>query len=137
VAFAAAQHLPEEDPALVFAIVEQESGWDPNEYRYEPAFEKKYVDGIEGLSETEKKGRSMSWGLMQLMGQVARERGFIGPFPKLCSLPSENLRFGCLHLRSMLARADRDVEQALLNWNGGANPDYGRQVIARMSRYKP
>src|ERR1700735_1296507 len=70
---AAAQHSL--DPALVCAIVEQESAWDPHAIRYEPAFRTRYVAPL-GLAPTEEVARSMSWGLMQVMGQVAREHGF-------------------------------------------------------------
>jgi hypothetical protein len=70
---AAAQHSL--NPALICAIVEQESAWDPHAIRYEPAFRTRYVAPL-GLPPTGEVARSISWGLMQVMGQVAREHGF-------------------------------------------------------------
>jgi soluble lytic murein transglycosylase-like protein len=77
---AAAQSL---DPALVCAVIEQESGWSPWATRYEPAFFSKYVAGLytnNKISASEAYARGFSWGSMQVMGQVARETGFDGPF---------------------------------------------------------
>src|SRR5437763_9616816 len=67
------------DPALVCAVVEQESAWNPWAMRYEPFFFAKYVAGLytnNKISATEAYARGFSWGLMQVMGQVARESGF-------------------------------------------------------------
>jgi len=67
------------DPALVCAVIEQESAWNPWAVRYEPGFLSRYVAPLYTagkLSATETYTRSMSWGLMQVMGQVAREFGF-------------------------------------------------------------
>jgi soluble lytic murein transglycosylase-like protein len=67
------------DPALVCAVCEQESAWNPYAIRYEPGFLARYVAPIftaGKISATEAYARSFSWGLMQVMGQVAREHGF-------------------------------------------------------------
>ena len=67
------------DPALVCAIVEQESSWNTWAMRYEPAFFAKYVAGLytnNKITASEAYARGFSWGLMQVMGQVAREMGF-------------------------------------------------------------
>jgi soluble lytic murein transglycosylase-like protein len=67
------------DPALVCAVVEQESGWNTWAMRYEPAFFTKYVAPLytnNKIAATEAWARGFSWGLMQVMGQVARESGF-------------------------------------------------------------
>src|SRR5690348_13026314 len=67
-------------PELVCAIVEQESAWNPWALRYEPAFYDRYIapqivrGAIAGV--TESRARAFSWGLMQVIGQVAREHGF-------------------------------------------------------------
>ncbi len=70
------------DPALVCAVVEQESAWNPWAIRYEPGFLARYVAPLftaGKISATEAYARSFSWGLMQIMGQVAREHGFGAP----------------------------------------------------------
>ncbi len=70
------------DPALVCAIIEQESTWNPHAIRYESAFFAKYVaplftnNKVEPPTNTEAHSRAISWGLMQVMGQSAREMGF-------------------------------------------------------------
>ena len=67
------------DAALVCAICEQESAWNPWAIRYEPAFFAHYVApqlAAGQISNTEAQARAFSWGLMQVMGQVAREHNF-------------------------------------------------------------
>src|ERR1700689_4874121 len=70
------------EPELVCAIVEQESAWDRWALRYEPAFYARYVEPqvVRGAiaDESEARARAFSWGLMQVMGQTAREHGFAG-----------------------------------------------------------
>jgi soluble lytic murein transglycosylase-like protein len=122
------------DPALICAIIEQESGWHPFVTRYEPAFERRYVDPL-GLDWEEDKGRSTSFGLMQIMGEVARELGFKSEFRHLLDIET-NLALGCQHFKAKLARANDDVSKALQLWNGGGNPHYAEAVLARLLTYQ-
>lgn len=123
-------------PSLVCAVIDQESGWNPYAMRYEPAFRTRYVAPLR-LSATEEIARSISWGLMQVMGQVARENGFIERFlPSLCD-PATGIQTGCFVLGKKLAAARGDVSRALGLWNGGANQDYAAQVLSRISGYCP
>ena len=92
------------DPALVCAVVEQESAWDAHAIRYEPAFRTRYVAPL-GLPPTEEVARSISWGLMQVMGQVAREHGFSGKFLSALCEPAAGLDIGCAVLASKLVAA--------------------------------
>lgn len=119
--------------ALVCAIVEQESTWEPWAIRAEPAFDAKYVQPLH-KTPTEEWARSISWGLMQLMGEDAREMGFTGPIPSLCD-PATGLDWGCKFFAQKLLKANGDAFAALLRWNGGGNPSYPGQVIARMDKY--
>lgn len=177
---AAAQHSL--DPALVCAVVEQESSWDAHAMRYEPAFRARYVTPL-GLPPTEEIARSISWGLMQVMGQVAREHGFCGKFLSALCDPATGLDIGCAALAAKLASAGMqhavpvgvegrgfsfaetdgrsapsslpqavaeaevperqrggavisNIARALQLWNGGANPRYASEVLARLDRYK-
>ncbi len=125
------------DPALVCAVIEQESSWDPWAVRFEPAFHEKYIAPMhETLPPTEEMCRAMSFGLMQLMGEVARELGFRNRFlTSLCD-PVVGLDWGCACLVRKIASADNDIHQGLLRWNGGANPNYADEVKARMPRYQ-
>jgi len=136
--------------ALVCAIVEQESAWEAHAIRYEPAFRTRYVAPL-GLSPTEEIARSISWGLMQVMGQVAREHGFNGKFLSALCEPEAGLDIGCAVLASKLAAAKGQgialgenssarvsdaavIARMLQLWNGGANPDYAAQVFARLPK---
>jgi len=128
-------------PEIVCAVVEQESNWNQWAIRYEPAFLARYVAPLH-LTSTESTARSISWGLMQLMGEVAREYGFKGYLAELCD-PATGLEYGCRKLAECFKRANAQahqddfdpVEHALLYWNGGGNPDYGKQVKARIAKY--
>jgi hypothetical protein len=131
---ATAHALP---PELICAVCEQESDWDIWATRYEPGFLSRYVAPLftnNKIDATEAHCRAMSWGLMQVMGQTAREHGFRGRFlAGLCD-PEAGLSIGCAVLAHKLAAA-ADVHSALLLWNGGANPDYPAQVLNRMRHY--
>lgn len=122
------------DPALVCAVCEQESAWSPWAIRYEPAFYAKYIIPLGLSDDTEARVRAVSWGLMQLIGETAREEGFVGPMASLCD-PATGLERGLVHLKRCLQRAAGNVPMALQFWNGGGNPQYAAQVMARMSKY--
>jgi soluble lytic murein transglycosylase-like protein len=123
------------DATLVCAVVEQESAWDTHAMRYEPGFRARYVAPLR-LPPTEEIARSISWGLMQVMGQVAREHGFAGKFLSVLGDPNVGIAIGCDVLAAKVSAAGNDIWRALELWNGGANPDYSAQVIARVARYK-
>ena len=132
---AAAQSL---DPALVCAVVEQESAWNTCAMRFEPAFFTKYVASLytnNKVTATEAYARGFSWGLMQVMGQVARETGFDAPFLAALCDPEQGLAIGCKVLRKKFDAMAGDATRALLAWNGGANPAYAAQVLARRPHY--
>lgn len=124
------------DPALVCGIVEQESGWNPYAVRYEPGFYRRYLasrypdgPGTEGTC------RAISWGLMQVMGETAREAGFdASSLAALCD-PATGLQIGCRVFKGKLEKAKGDVVKALLRWNGGSNKQYAAEVLRRVSRY--
>jgi soluble lytic murein transglycosylase-like protein len=132
---AAAQSL---DQALVCAVVEQESAWNPWAMRYEPAFFAKYVAHLftnNKITASEAYARGFSWGLMQVMGQTAREMGFDLMFLSALCDPEQGLTIGCKLLRKKLDIMAGDVTQGLLAWNGGGNPTYPAQVLSRRPHY--
>ncbi len=128
---AAARHGLSE--ALVCAVAEQESGWGAWAIRYEAGFFDRYVP--KDLPASEARARAFSWGVMQVMGQVAREHGFTGKFlTELCD-PETGFEIGCRVLKSKWTKAGGDTRHALLLWNGGARPAYADEVTARMKKY--
>lgn len=131
------------DPDLVHAQVLVESGgnafaWNPEpQYKYlwdvrkrapfrvlsemEQASEKPPVDFpfLAGDRDQEWWAQQASWGLMQVMGALARERGFIGPYlTELCD-PRVNLHIGCMYMQTLLKWANGNKTQALAAYNGG------------------
>lgn len=132
---AAAQNL---DAPLVCAVIEQESSWNPWSMRYEPAFFARYVAPLytnNKISASEAYARGFSWGLMQVMGQVAREAGFDAPFLSALCDPGQGLAIGCMVLRKKLDAMAGDLTRGLQAWNGGGNPAYASQVLARRAHY--
>ncbi len=124
------------DPVLVKAVCHHESGnWKPWAIRYEPAFYTRYISSMTGLSETEKQGRAFSYGLCQIMGQVARELGFSGTYLTELLDPVPNLEYGCKKLARCMKNADGDVRKALLSYNGGGNLAYPDLVMKLMKQY--
>ena len=123
------------DLATVCAVIEQESGWYWAAVRYEPAFFARYIEGMRGLTDCEKSFRATSFGLMQIMGQVAREHGFSGSSLLELADPDANLEYGCKKLAECF-RLSPDPEKALLHYNGGGNLEYGREVLARVAKYQ-
>lgn len=87
---------------LVAAICYVESAFNSNAIRFEPGWRwflspKTWSRRVKTTERTERVGQAISWGLMQVMGTVARERGFKGAFPELCR-PEIGLEYGCRHL---------------------------------------
>jgi len=151
------------DPNLVEAVTVQESSgntwaWNPEpRYRYlwnvrtskpfrmltfaERASEEPPLDfpALSGDRDQEWWGQQASWGLMQPMGAVAREHGFMGPYlSELCD-PAVNLWVGCAHLAQLLSWAAGDARKALAGYNGGrgnyAAPEPQRYATSVLKLY--
>lgn len=124
-------------PSLVCGICEQESSWNPDATRYEPAFYVRYIEPLINnmviVDMAEAKNRATSFGLMQVMGEVARELGYAGPFP--FADPEVGIRWGCEKFARCVSVSKGDVIAALLRYNGGSNQEYPRQVIAKSAIY--
>lgn len=129
-------------PNLIAAVIHQESAGNIYAVRYEPGFFDRYVktrtkDTLQGFVpsmctlETEKRLRATSFGLVQMMGQVARERGFRGQFLSEIIDPETNVRLGTEFLQTLLLKYD-STEAALLRWNGGGNKNYAKEVLGHI-----
>lgn len=130
------------DIELVAAVILQESSANKYAIRYEPVFLTKYVEKTKtwdlascGNWETEKTSRATSWGLMQVMGLVARERGFKKKFLSELTDPFENISIGCLHL-STLIKSKKNEIRGLLAYNGGGDPTYPQRIEKWRDRIK-
>ena len=146
------------DPDLVCAVVEQESAWNEWEFRYEPAFYATYIAPmLKGASpagpikvfdpscsiETEAAARAFSWGLMQILGQVAREQGFDEPDLRAGLLnPLNAVTQGCRKLKKCLSLETHehgtyaeDVNAGLLRYNGGGDANYPALVMSHYGDY--
>lgn len=133
---------------LVAAITCVESAGIPWAYRFEPRFLSMYVSqSPERFGQTsvlsERHGRATSWGLMQIMGQVARERGCVLPYLTALCAPDAGLEWGCRHL-SALAKRHRSRwgwDGVIAAYNAGAprralNRDFENQhYVDRVKSY--
>lgn len=124
------------DTALICAVCEQESSWNPFAIRFEPTFEARYIHpAIPTAPTTLEITKAMSFGLMQIMGQTAIEFGWQGHFlTELCD-PDTGIDFGCRKLAKCIVDHPNDTGAALLAYNGGGNSAYAPQVLARVSKY--
>jgi hypothetical protein len=97
---AASQSL---DPALVCAVMKQESGWNPWAMRCEPAFFSKYVAGLytnNKISASEAYARGFSWGLMQPDGAI---------IPQADLKPLNDFTLDCQACQAKLSAAQGDL----------------------------
>jgi soluble lytic murein transglycosylase-like protein len=92
-------------------------------------------------------GQSVSWGLMQIMGALARELGFRGPYLSELCRADLNLRLGSLHVANLMRWANGDERKAVGAYNAGlggfastAGRAYADKVLmtrAHLSPVKP
>lgn len=110
------------DPALLLAMVATESSGVPAATRYEPHTAKYLVDAaryakLAGISlEDEQRQQMTSWGLMQVMGYVARELGFKGRIAELGEKADLGLIYGIDKLRRIESMFLGQVS-VVLTWN--------------------
>ncbi len=104
---------------LVKAVCQVESGMNMWAVRFEPAYKWLYNISNIQLTATETVCQKTSYGLMQVMGSVARELGFVGRFlTQLCD-PETGLEYGCKHLKNFYMRYN-SWEDAISSYNAGS-----------------
>lgn len=130
------------DPVLVAAIIQQESAGNTWAFRFEPGFRwfSDYVNPACSRT-TERNAQATSWGLMQIMGAVARERGCTAPFLSALCDPTVGLEYGCRHLAWLKGRG-YTLHEVISAYNQGsprrlpsgdfANMEYVNGVLAHM-----
>lgn len=124
---AAREALP---AALIAAVIQEESRFDPWATRAEPRymrsravrraaarFVKLHPRGA--TSFTELVDRSRSYGLMQIMGETAREQGFMQPFLAELYLPKNAIAHGAKLLAQLLRHYHNDTLAAISAYNQG------------------
>lgn len=127
------------DLPLLCALIHHESSWNPWAFRYEPLFFSHYIQPLVNngtvKSMSEATARASSFGLMQILGQVAREHGFSGPFlTELCD-PDVGLDYGCKKFQQSIVAHPNDVRASLLAYNGGGALDYPDLVLQWLATY--
>lgn len=127
------------DPELLEAIVWQESSDDPFAFRYEAAFFKQAIrDNPRAKAHEFGPLAACSYGLCQILYEVACEDGFDGP-PEDLFDPAHNLTVGARHLKTLLDWAAGDESKACGAYNagrGGWASDAGRRYSAGVLRWK-
>jgi len=137
------------DPALLRAIIMVESSGNEYAARHEKGW--KWLDRVMFFAraifvtqDTEEAFQKTSWGLMQVMGSVAREHGFVGPLNKLHQ-PSLGIDIGARHLAKFLLKY-KDITAAVASYNAGspvvdiktgryANAEYVAKVMGHFKSY--
>lgn len=137
------------DPNLIKAFILTESGADPFRNRLEISYWKNnrycrpelYAAKLGITSDTEKVNQSMSWGLMQIMGVVAREVGYKDHLTKLCE-PEIGLRISLTKFK-LIQNKYPILEDSISAWNAGtphklfgyySNQSYVTKVKGYMSQ---
>lgn len=132
------------DPLLVASVIYKESKGDPRAARYENAFFLRYLASAASRHDlighvparesdisisTEIRSRAYSWGLMQCMGQTAREFGY--DKDRLWDLQeiADGIDMGCRILASKIKREGGDIREGLLSYNGRGDPSYPDSVL--------
>jgi soluble lytic murein transglycosylase-like protein len=140
------------DPALVFAIIEQESGFRPKAYRMEERYWRQYI-----LPNPKYKTNPFrldktawgSWGLMQILYDTALQYGMpqnVHPKDWL-TIPENNIKIGVQYLADLFQRY-KELSDVIAHYNGGSyavrqkiltgrysNQDYVDSVLKRYSKW--
>lgn len=108
---------------LMCAIIERESAGDQWVIRYESRWSwfvepQKYASKLNISYTTERTLQQFSYGLVQIMGSVARELGYDDHLTKLCADPAIAIQYGCRKMKQLLDK-HRDEQTAISAYNAG------------------
>jgi soluble lytic murein transglycosylase-like protein len=106
-------------PVVIQSLIRIESNFKPGATRYEPEFFLRYIKDSVVYPEVEWKELATSWGLMQIMGVVAREQGYSGALSNLL-IPEVNLYYGVSKLSELLKKYLK-LSDAVSAYNQGNN----------------
>lgn len=107
----------------LFSVIKIESNWSYLATRYEPHFKyfhkPEYFANLNHVTlDTEKIQQATSWGLLQVMGCVAREFDHKGHLVELCH-PQVGLKFGALKLSQLIRKYGYSTD-AIAAYNAGS-----------------
>lgn len=107
---------------LIKAICHMESNWDPYAARFESKWSYfhlpvTFAQKLRISVDTERTFQSTSWGLMQVMGTVAREQGFNGHLNSL-HRPELGLLYGAKKLAHLRIRYQK-LDDVIASYNSG------------------
>lgn len=130
------------DGRLVEAIVRVESSGNADAFRFEPKFWSRYLAKLAEYKGANPRRVSSSYGLMQIMYQVAKERGFEGD-PEELFIPKINLFWGCNHLQFLVewsrnyttVSPAKQMEAVVAAWNGGRGGNKPTEILLRNGQY--
>jgi Transglycosylase SLT domain len=116
--------------SLIAAVIQEESRFDEWATRTEPRylrsrkvrrFATQFVRAhrLGPTAFTELVDRSRSYGLMQIMGETAREQGFDAPYLAELYIPSNAISHGAMLLKRLLSRYRNDTLSAISAYNQG------------------
>lgn len=130
------------NPKLIAAVIYQESKGEARACRYEKNFFNRYIKNKAKSDllghvpkehictlDTEMMLRATSFGLMQIMGETARENGFDSDHLLDLVDPEENINLGSRLIHKFLQDTGT-LEKALLRYNGGEA--YPPRIIKHM-----
>jgi soluble lytic murein transglycosylase-like protein len=150
---AAIQHaLP---ASLIAAVIQEESEFNAWATRAEPRYLRSRkvrrlaarfarTHRLGPTAFTELADRSRSYGLMQIMGETAREQGFDRPFLAELYIPDNAIAHGAMLLKRLLTRYRNDTLSAISAYNQGsarkkrgvfANARYVYRVVVAWRAY--
>jgi soluble lytic murein transglycosylase-like protein len=122
---------------LLAGITQVESKFEPYATRTEPSYQKnpivqraakKWSKAHHGIptAQTELQDRSRSYGLMQPMGELAREQGYDSTYLATLYIPDLNVEQGAIKLDSLFKRYKRDTLAVISAYNlGSARRSHG------------
>jgi soluble lytic murein transglycosylase-like protein len=117
--------------SLIAAVIQEESRFDEWATRAEPRYLRSRkvrrsaarfarAHRLGPTAFTELVDRSRSYGLMQVMGETAREQGFDPPFLAELYIPHNAIAHGAMLLKRLLKRYHNDTLSAISAYNQGS-----------------
>lgn len=116
------------DPNLALAVAQTESNFNNMSMRFEPNWMYYYLPLVYSKNlgttlSTERTLQQFSYGLMQVMGSVARELGFDDELIKLCD-PELGAQYGCMKLAD-IKKSYSDEQDIISAYNAGSPSKIG------------